>query len=149
MYVLKKLRAAAQACSALMRGSRLERASGADWPGRADPCPWGWHALDRRWAELIVTEARIAPGTLVVDVGAGTGRRQPTVRVTSPLLRRLLRPATRLAGADLVLQDQAARRWASPAAPGFGAAGGVVPTPPSRGHSGWRNVARPALASLT
>ncbi len=138
----------------------------------ADPRPWGWHALDRRWAELLIAEAGIAPGTLVVDVGAGTGaltgplvdvgarviaveahpgraealRRRfgrnvvvvqtdaadlrlprhsyrvvanPPFAVTSPLLRRLLQPGTRMVAADLVLQDQAARRWASPAAPGF------------------------------
>jgi 23S rRNA (adenine-N6)-dimethyltransferase len=133
---------------------------------------WGWHALDRRWAELLVADSWIAPGTLVVDIGAGTGaltgllldagarviaveahpgraaalhRRfgnsivivqadardlrlprhsyrvvaNPPFAVTSPLLRRLLQPGTRLAGADLVLQDRAARRWASPAAPGY------------------------------
>jgi 23S rRNA (adenine-N6)-dimethyltransferase len=138
----------------------------------AEPRSWGWYALDRRWAELLVAEARIAPGTLVVDVGAGTGaltgplldagarviaveahpdraaalrrrfgssivvvqadaadlrlpRRRyrvvanPPFAVTSPLLRRLLQPGTRLVGADLILQNQAARRWASPAAPGI------------------------------
>jgi 23S rRNA (adenine-N6)-dimethyltransferase len=139
----------------------------------AEPRGWGWHALDRRWAELLVAEAGITPGTLVVDVGAGTGgltgplldagarviaveahpgrtaglRRRfgsrivvvqadaadlrlprhryrvvanPPFAVTSPLLRRLLQPGSRLAGADLVLQDQAARRWAGPGAPGYG-----------------------------
>ena len=137
----------------------------------AEPPSWGWHALDRRWAELLVAEAGIAPGTLVVDVGAGTGavtgpllevgarviaveahpgraaalRRRfgrrivvvqadaadlrlprhgyrvvanPPFAVTSPLLRRLLQPGTKLAGADLILQDQAARRWAGSGAPG-------------------------------
>lgn len=136
------------------------------------PRSWGWHALDRRWAELLVAEAGIARGILVIDVGAGAGaltaplldagarviaveahpgradalRRRfgnsivvvqadarslrlprqgyrvvanPPFAVTSALLRRLLQPGTRLTGADLVLQHQAARRWASPAAPGF------------------------------
>lgn len=43
----------------------------------------------------------------------------PPFAVTSPLLRRLLQPGTRMVGADLILQDQAARRWVSPGAPGF------------------------------
>lgn len=139
----------------------------------AEPRPWGWHVLDRRWAELLVAEAAIAPGVLVLDVGAGTGaitgplldagaqviaveahpgraaalRRRygssivvvqadaadlrlprrpywvvanPPFGVTTALLRRVLQPGTRLVGADLVLQDQAARRWATPAAPGHG-----------------------------
>ncbi len=34
---------------------------------------WGWHQLDRRWARRLVEQARISPGDLVVDVGAGTG----------------------------------------------------------------------------
>ena len=35
--------------------------------------PWGWHRLEDRWARQIVAEARIRPGELVVDLGAGTG----------------------------------------------------------------------------
>ena len=134
--------------------------------------PWGYHAFEPRWAELLVAEAGITPGTLVVDVGAGTGEltgplleagarviaveahphraavlRQrfgrsvivvqadaadlrlprrpyrvvanPPFAVTTPLLRRLLQPGSRLVGADLVLQEQAARRWAGPAAPAW------------------------------
>jgi 23S rRNA (adenine-N6)-dimethyltransferase len=34
---------------------------------------WGWHRLDAGWAETIVADAAIAPGDLVVDIGAGTG----------------------------------------------------------------------------
>jgi 23S rRNA (adenine-N6)-dimethyltransferase len=34
---------------------------------------WGWHQLDSRWARRVVEEAGIAPGDLVLDVGAGTG----------------------------------------------------------------------------
>lgn len=41
----------------------------------------------------------------------------PPFAVTTPLLRRLLHPGSRLQTAHLVLQDQAARRWAGPAAP--------------------------------
>jgi 23S rRNA (adenine-N6)-dimethyltransferase len=44
----------------------------------------------------------------------------PPFAVTAPLLRRLLQPNSRLVSARLVLQDQAARRWAGPHAPGFG-----------------------------
>lgn len=37
--------------------------------------------------------------------------------VTSPLLRRLTQPGSRLRAAHLIVQSQAAARWASPAAP--------------------------------
>lgn len=133
--------------------------------------PWGWHALDDRWARLLVADAHIPPGALVLDVGAGTGaltgplldagarviaveahparaaelRRRfgravvvvqadaadlrlprrpygivasPPFAVTTPLLRRILQPGSRLVSADLVVQQQAARRWASANAPG-------------------------------
>jgi len=42
----------------------------------------------------------------------------PPYAITSPLLRRLLHPGSRLVAADLVLQRQAARRWAGADAPG-------------------------------
>ena len=42
----------------------------------------------------------------------------PPFAITSPLLRRLLQPGTRLLDAHLVLQRDAARRWAGPHAPG-------------------------------
>ena len=41
---------------------------------------WGWHCLDRAWARLVVSDAGVQPGDLVVDVGAGSGA------LTSPLL---------------------------------------------------------------
>ena len=41
----------------------------------------------------------------------------PPFAVTTALLRRLLQPGSRLLSARLVLQQQAARRWVSPAAP--------------------------------
>jgi 23S rRNA (adenine-N6)-dimethyltransferase len=34
---------------------------------------WGWHQLADRWAATLVADAQIAPGDLVIDVGAGTG----------------------------------------------------------------------------
>jgi 23S rRNA (adenine-N6)-dimethyltransferase len=42
---------------------------------------WGWYALDERWAERIVVAARIRPGELVLDIGAGHGA------LTGPLVR--------------------------------------------------------------
>lgn len=44
----------------------------------------------------------------------------PPFSITSALLRRLLQPGTRMLDAHLVLQRDAARRWAGPDAPGAG-----------------------------
>lgn len=44
----------------------------------------------------------------------------PPFGVSADLLRRLVHPGSRLVSAHLVLQAQAARRWASPTAPGAG-----------------------------
>jgi 23S rRNA (adenine-N6)-dimethyltransferase len=41
---------------------------------------WGWHRLAPTWADRVVADAGIAPGELVVDIGAGTGA------VTAPLV---------------------------------------------------------------
>jgi len=41
---------------------------------------WGWHRLDPSWARRVVADAGVAPGDLVVDIGAGTGA------VTAPLV---------------------------------------------------------------
>lgn len=136
---------------------------------------WGWHPLDRAWAQRIVDAARIRPGELVLDIGAGHGaltaplvragarviavelhadrvahlkRRfaddpvtvvqadaagdlrlphrpfrvvaNPPFGISSPLLRALLRPGSRMTGADLVLQRAVVTRWTSPQAPGAG-----------------------------
>lgn len=42
----------------------------------------------------------------------------PPFGVSTPLLRRLLQPGSRLVGGRLILQDQVVRRWASGDAPG-------------------------------
>lgn len=134
---------------------------------------WGWHELDRRWAERLVAESGIAADALVLDIGAGYGaisaalldagarviafeahpdrvcylRRRfgsdlvvvpadasdlrlprrpyrvvsnPPFAITTRLLKRLLQPGSRLTRADLILQDQTARRWSAPGAPGAG-----------------------------
>lgn len=41
---------------------------------------WGWHPLDDAWAERIVDAARVRPGELVLDIGAGHGA------LTAPLV---------------------------------------------------------------
>jgi 23S rRNA (adenine-N6)-dimethyltransferase len=41
---------------------------------------WGWHRLDASWAHRLVADAGVAPGDLVLDIGAGTGA------VTAPLV---------------------------------------------------------------
>ncbi len=43
----------------------------------------------------------------------------PPFGVSSALLRRLVHPESQLVTAHLVLQEQVARRWASPGAPGW------------------------------
>jgi 23S rRNA (adenine-N6)-dimethyltransferase len=68
-------------------------------------------------------------GVKVVKADAGSLRlprrpfrvvANPPFAVTSPLLRRLLAPGSRLVAADLVLPRPAAARWASGRAPGAG-----------------------------
>jgi 23S rRNA (adenine-N6)-dimethyltransferase len=34
---------------------------------------WGWHALDDRWAQILVADSGVGRGDLVLDVGAGHG----------------------------------------------------------------------------
>jgi 23S rRNA (adenine-N6)-dimethyltransferase len=42
----------------------------------------------------------------------------PPFAITTALLKRLLQPGAQLVRADLILQDQTARRWSAPDAPG-------------------------------
>lgn len=49
----------------------------------------------------------------------------PPFAITSALLERLLQPGSRLVSAHLILQEQAARRWAGPNAPGIRRWGGA------------------------
>jgi len=34
---------------------------------------WGWHRLEDDWAGRVVAAARVQPGELVLDIGAGEG----------------------------------------------------------------------------
>ncbi|MFB9837004.1 rRNA adenine N-6-methyltransferase family protein, partial [Actinoallomurus acaciae] len=34
---------------------------------------WGWHPLVDEWARRVVEDARVRPGQLVLDIGAGRG----------------------------------------------------------------------------
>lgn len=81
-----------------------------------------------RRAALLRQRFRFDDRVVVVRADAGDLRlprrpyhvvANPPFGVTAPLLRRLLQPGSRLVSAHLVLQAQPARRWASPAAPGF------------------------------
>jgi 23S rRNA (adenine-N6)-dimethyltransferase len=69
---------------------------------------WGWHALTDDWACRIVDDTGVAPGDLVIDVGAGTGA------LTAPLLA---------AGARVIaieLHPGRAQRLQDRLAPGYG-----------------------------
>lgn len=50
-----------------------------------DAVRWGWHRLSRQWATRLVTMAGVAPGELILDVGAGQGA------ITAALLARRAR----------------------------------------------------------
>ena len=65
----------------------------------------------------------------------------PPFGVTSALLRRLVHPGSRLVTGHLVLQEQVARRWASPGAPGWNRWSATFAA--SLGRSVPRNALRP------
>ena len=60
--------------------------------------PWGFHELSRGWAAHLVDLAAVAPGDLVLDVGAGSGV------ITAALLR---------AGAEVLAVELHPRRAAA------------------------------------
>ena len=83
-------------------------------------------AVELHPGRAAVRAATFGPAVTVVRQDAGDLRwpRRPFAvvasvpyAVTSPLLRRLTQPGSRLTSAHLVVQAQAAVRWASPAAP--------------------------------
>jgi 23S rRNA (adenine-N6)-dimethyltransferase len=96
--------------------------------GRARRAELGQHFLAGGWlAAELVEQAEVEAGDLVLEIGAGTGvltealaRRAGRVVANLPfgstaaVLRRLLGdPRTRLERADLIVQEQAARRYAA------------------------------------
>jgi 23S rRNA (adenine-N6)-dimethyltransferase len=76
--------------------------------------------LRERFAGAPVTVVRADVGSLRLPRRPFRVVANPPFAVTTAVLRRLLAPRTRLVAADLVLQHAAARRWASPGAPGAG-----------------------------
>ena len=75
---------------------------------------WGWHRLDSHWASRIVAAAAVAPGDLVLDVGAGDGALSAALvragaRVVAvelhPERARLLRHRFNAAGVVVVMAD--------------------------------------------
>jgi 23S rRNA (adenine-N6)-dimethyltransferase len=77
-------------------------------------------ALRERFAGAPVKVVKADAGSLRLPRRPFRVVANPPFAVTSPLLRRLLAPGSRLVGADLVLPRQAALRWASGRAPGAG-----------------------------
>jgi 23S rRNA (adenine-N6)-dimethyltransferase len=86
-----------------------------EWhPGRADRLRQRFEPLDGR-VIVVQCDARDLrlprrPYNVVAN---------PPFNVGSALLRRVLQPGSRLVSARVVLQEQAARRWASTTAPGY------------------------------
>lgn len=83
---------------------------------------WGWHRLEPEWAQRIVDAARVRPGELVVDVGAGDGAlTEPLLRAGARVIavelheRRAAALRARLADEDVVVltMDIAGFRWPS------------------------------------
>jgi 23S rRNA (adenine-N6)-dimethyltransferase len=86
-------------------------------------------AVETHPGRLAALRARVGDDAVVVRADAADLRlprrpfhvvANPPFAVTTPLLTRLLHPGSRLLTAHLVLQDQAARRWAGPTAPAAG-----------------------------
>lgn len=77
-------------------------------------------ALRRRFGDGAVKVVKADAGSLRLPRRPFRVVANPPFAITSPLLRRLLAPGSRLVAADLVLPRQAAQRWASGRAPGAG-----------------------------
>ena len=85
-------------------------------------------AVEAHAARAVALRARFGDGLVVVRADAADLRlprrpyhvvANPPFAITTALLRRLLQPGSRLRSAHVVLQHQAAQRWASPQAPGY------------------------------
>jgi len=80
-------------------------------PGRVD-------RLRRRFADALVTVVRADATDLRLPSRPFRVVSSPPYNISTALLKRLLRPGSRLVSADLVLQRQVANRWARGDAPG-------------------------------
>jgi len=85
-------------------------------------------AVEAHAARAQALRARFGGAAIVVQADAADLRlprhpyhviANPPFALTTAVLRRLLQPGSRLESARLVLQHQAAVRWASPLAPGY------------------------------
>lgn len=85
-------------------------------------------AVEAHHRRAEVLEERFEHGVVVVRADAADLRlprrpydvvANPPFAITHALLRRILQRGSRLRSATLILQDQAARRWASTSAPAF------------------------------
>lgn len=77
-------------------------------------------ALRRRFADAPVRVVRADARDLRLPGRPFRVVASPPYAATTALLRRLLTPGAHMTAADLVLERAAARRWASPTAPGAG-----------------------------
>ncbi len=77
-------------------------------------------ALRRRFAGAPVRVVRAEARDLRLPRRPFRVVASPPYALTTPVLRRLLAPGARMTAADVLLERAAARRWASPGAPGAG-----------------------------
>ncbi len=123
------------------------------------PGPWGWHRLAPAWADRLVADASVAPGDLVLDIGAGTGAlTAPLVAAGARVVAVELHPGRaaalrrRFAGADVtVVRADAAdlrlprRPFRVVANPPFGVTTAVLAPPAGAGvAAGVRRPGAPA-----